>query len=532
MKIEFASLSEKGSRSINEDYTDNCETQNKHLFCLADGLGGHGRGEIASKIAVFRSMESFKRTSSQANTNENTLAFCFERAHESLQAMQIREKGNNEIKTTLTLLLIDNNQAVWGHIGDSRLYLFRKNRLFLRTFDHSVPQMLVSLGDIKEKDIRFHEDRNRLIRVLGMDWPTPKYELSGLIKIQAQDVFLLCSDGFWEMVDENTMIKLLKKTKNPKDWLLAMEAVVLKNRQDKNIDNYSATAIFLKGRIKGQMKSEICKNQHYIKTKELHKYNIRQLHQLITASGIHQGTRKYQEDALYIGETVTFTDKDKALIMGIVCDGMGGLQNGAEASKITVETAKQNFWRQKEILDMTAFFRSTILQANRQVNILTNSDGGTTLVMVVIDHNKLYWASVGDSRIYILRKGEIACLTRDHNYLITLMEQVKRKKISLLEAQTHPKKDALISYIGMEDLELIDICQAPFTLKTGDVVLLCSDGLTKTLSDSEIANIIFSKTSFSKNNSIGEIARRLPIEVYDRSVKAQDNIAVVLIQYK
>ena len=248
---------------------------------------------------------------------------------------------------------------------------------------------------------------------------------------------------------------------------------------------------------------------------------------LTTASGIHQGTREYQQDSLYVDDTLTFTDKENALLLGIVCDGMGGMDSGEASSKTAIELFKDEFRRNPEIADIRAFIENTICLANRKVNEITYGNGGTTLITVIIDHNKLYWGSVGDSRIYILRKGEIARLTRDHSYLLTLMEQVARKEISEKEAREHPKKDALISFIGMDKIEIIDISPAPFVLETGDIVLLCSDGLTKTLSDTKIADIVF-----EHSGDLAETARLLPIETFDKSGGAQDNISVVLIQYE
>lgn len=66
----------------------------------------------------------------------------------------------------------------WGHVGDSRLYYFKNGKIVKRTLDHSVPQMLVARGEIDEKEIRHHPDRNRLVRVMGMEWDEPKYQVS------------------------------------------------------------------------------------------------------------------------------------------------------------------------------------------------------------------------------------------------------------------------------------------------------------------------------------------------------------------
>ena len=118
----------------------------------------------------------------------------------------------NSMKTTAVVLLTDNEKAIWAHIGDSRLYVFRKNKIVLRTLDHSVPQMLVSSGDIKEKEIRNHPDRNRLLRVMGVPWKRQEYEISEIRSLSECQAFLLCSDGFWEYITEKMMCKYLNTT--------------------------------------------------------------------------------------------------------------------------------------------------------------------------------------------------------------------------------------------------------------------------------------------------------------------------------
>ena len=122
----------------------------------------------------------------------------------------------------------------------------KKGKYILRTLDHSVPQMMVSRGDLREKDIRKHEDRNRLLRVMGAEWDSPKYQMTGPVPVTRHTSFLLCSDGFWELIDEKMMCRTLKKAKNAREWLGAMEQIVLENGRGTNMDNYSAIAVFVR----------------------------------------------------------------------------------------------------------------------------------------------------------------------------------------------------------------------------------------------------------------------------------------------
>lgn len=241
MGIKYFSISKSGGRKNNEDriLCDSCN--GSYLFALADGLGGHGRGEYASKLAVEKSAEVFR--SGITNKNE-MLRECFEQVQVLLLEAQGKSNDRAGMKTTLVLLYLDHDRMVWGHIGDSRLYQFENGILSMKTLDHSVPQMLVAMGEIKDEEIRHHEDRNRLLRVLGAEWGNSKYEIIECNKgPQPGDVFLLCSDGFWELVDESCMMKTLIRARTPEQWILKMEKVLLNNKVS-SMDNYSAVAVF------------------------------------------------------------------------------------------------------------------------------------------------------------------------------------------------------------------------------------------------------------------------------------------------
>ena len=110
--------------------------------------------------------------------------------------------------------------------------------------DHSVPQMLFNTGTIREKQIRHHEDRNRLTRVLGSDEENSKPFITIQEPRNEDAAFLLCSDGFWENIEEEQMEACLQKSANPHEWLERMEKIVVKNGRGTNMDNYSAIVVF------------------------------------------------------------------------------------------------------------------------------------------------------------------------------------------------------------------------------------------------------------------------------------------------
>ena len=145
------------------------------------------------------------------------------------------------MKTTMTALLIGNSRIRFGHVGDSRIYYFRNGKLMGRTMDHSVPQMEVLSGAIRPEQIRPHADRARLLRALGRENPPkPEFHVGTL---QDGDVFLLCSDGFWEPVWEGEMLIDLSKSRTPQEWLSFMTAHI-GAQMTKEQDNFSAVALF------------------------------------------------------------------------------------------------------------------------------------------------------------------------------------------------------------------------------------------------------------------------------------------------
>ena len=125
----------------------------EYCFALADGLGGHGKGEVASRIAVEQAVAAFAEA---GKASEEVIRTAFGNAQDAILAEQRADRTASDMKTTFVYLLVGEEEIRWAHIGDSRLYRFERGKLAERTLDHSVPQMLVAAGEIKEKQIRHH----------------------------------------------------------------------------------------------------------------------------------------------------------------------------------------------------------------------------------------------------------------------------------------------------------------------------------------------------------------------------------------
>lgn len=236
-------LSERGGRPINEDACDYATVAGRaYCWVLADGLGGHGGGERASRLAVEHVLAAFHQHPTLA---PDTLHTCLEAAQHAILTGQHHDLRFSEMRTTVVILLSDGQAALWAHVGDSRLYFLRAGRVIFQTRDHSVPQALADGGEISPKAIRHHEDRNRLLRSLGTETFRPEIA-SQPVLLEAGDAFLLCSDGFWEYVLETEMEVDLAKSSTATTWLARMKNRLLQRvgpKPDNKHDNYSAIAV-------------------------------------------------------------------------------------------------------------------------------------------------------------------------------------------------------------------------------------------------------------------------------------------------
>lgn len=235
--ISIYGYTDIGGRKENEDSGD-IRIYGKNLVAvIADGLGGQGEGKTASETAVSRllacgSKEGFP------GTKEVSRAFCA--ANEAILKKQLNQF---HMKTTAVYLCICKNQAIWGHVGDSRLYHFQDGELCHYTLDHSLSQMAVALGEIECKDIPEHPQRSRLLRALGCEGEEAEvHEPVTLGK--GRHAFLLCTDGFWEYFSDEEIGEVLDISATAEEWLTKLHGR-LKKRCGSENDNNTATAVIL-----------------------------------------------------------------------------------------------------------------------------------------------------------------------------------------------------------------------------------------------------------------------------------------------
>lgn len=204
MLFDSFSYTSKGGREYNQDYVGVSPKPSGAVYVVADGLGGHLHGELASRCAV----ESL--LSAEPPVKDCQLDWLEEQiAQANCDVLSLPDRGN--AKTTIAVLTLCENQAAWAHVGDSRVYYIHDKKIEERTDDHSVAYKKYLAGEISFEQIAFDEDQSCLLRALGND--TRNKPVCNLLDhpVSHGDGFLLCSDGAWEyLLNEEILIDFLK----------------------------------------------------------------------------------------------------------------------------------------------------------------------------------------------------------------------------------------------------------------------------------------------------------------------------------
>ncbi|MFN8258224.1 MAG: Stp1/IreP family PP2C-type Ser/Thr phosphatase [Bacteroidales bacterium] len=208
----------------------------------------------------------------------------------------------------------------------------------------------------------------------------------------------------------------------------------------------------------------------------------------------------------------------------IVCDGMGGHNAGDVASELAVETGG-NFLKQKYYPNPFEAVEETLITANETV--YNHSIGnnylfgmGTTMVLLLIRDNLVYYGHAGDSRLYVLRNNILDQLTHDHSYVHQL---IQKGHISAREAKFHPRRNEITKAVGLSKDFDPEISPKPFVPQNDDILLICSDGLTNMVTDEEIASVL------SAGGNLNDKARALISRANKNG--GIDNISVQLVKF-
>jgi len=207
MRFSVYQISRKGGREKNEDRMGYCYTRDAGLFALADGMGGHPEGEMASQLALQTMAALFQRDARPTLADPvRFLQDAIMAGHHQL-LRYASEKGLIDTpRTTLVACILQGNAAYWAHCGDSRLYFLRGDKLVARTRDHSYSELQQTLSSVVPINERYN--RNVLFTCLGSPGK-PVIDTAGPLLLQKGDRVLLCSDGLWGTVDDEVITQHL-----------------------------------------------------------------------------------------------------------------------------------------------------------------------------------------------------------------------------------------------------------------------------------------------------------------------------------
>ncbi len=206
MKCAIAQVSHIGRRPSNQDRLGHWRTSHAVLLVAADGMGGHAHGEYAAELALRYAEAAFRREASPRLAEPaRFLRAAAMGAHAALlQEAKALDLADNP-RTTFVACLVQEGQACWVHVGDSRLYLVRGGAVLARTIDHTLVQQLVDEGRIAPEEARGHPQRNRLLHCLG-GVRAPQVGAIGEARLERNDVLLLCTDGLWEPLRDRQIV--------------------------------------------------------------------------------------------------------------------------------------------------------------------------------------------------------------------------------------------------------------------------------------------------------------------------------------
>ena len=209
MQFSVYQESQIGGRKVNQDRMGYSFTRDALLLVLADGMGGHLRGEVASSITLQTMSTLFQQQATPyVRKPERFLQDALLAAHEEIHVYSAANNLPETPRTTVVACLIQHNTAIWAHCGDSRLYWLRRGQILARTRDHSHVEHLIAKGLADPSERTTHPDRNKLYNCLGAA-SLPRVEVSRQVGLQSGDVLMLCSDGLWSMLPDEEITQRL-----------------------------------------------------------------------------------------------------------------------------------------------------------------------------------------------------------------------------------------------------------------------------------------------------------------------------------
>lgn len=236
----------------------------------------------------------------------------------------------------------------------------------------------------------------------------------------------------------------------------------------------------------------------------------------------HQGRRDYQEDSFGFSDISDPELVAKRGILAIVADGMGGLKNGKSISERAIQKFRKSFVKFSPSGDIPQQMLALVAETNHDIYETDKQKGGTTLLCVYIYRNSMHWISVGDSAIFLFRKGRLYQLNKEHNRLNDLYLKFMYREMTKEQLMAEPSLQGLTSNIGRRELRDVDRNLTALKLQSGDRILLCTDGVSGRLTEKELLVAI----SQANAQSCADAMKRM---ILTKNAPKQDNFTAEVI---
>jgi serine/threonine protein phosphatase PrpC len=247
MQIEYTKVSALGDREDNQDRAAVVVSENAALLLVFDGMGGHSDGAVAAETGIRVVQDLFMAEKQPIFDPQGFLYMALSRAHDEVVSLGANVNVDFRPRATCAICLVQEGLAFWAHVGDSRIYQVRNERVLTRSRDHSHVEVLIQEGAISEEEAQDHPMRNFVECCIGGDAPVPDMSVTGGKRLEPGDVLLVCSDGLWSGLSDDDMAQIGKPGKdNLVDNLKALSIKALSVNSPYS-DNTTGTALRWQG---------------------------------------------------------------------------------------------------------------------------------------------------------------------------------------------------------------------------------------------------------------------------------------------
>lgn len=236
------------------------------------------------------------------------------------------------------------------------------------------------------------------------------------------------------------------------------------------------------------------------------------------------GKRGHQEDSFVVVNAFDVMRIKEQGLFFAVCDGMGGMADGALASQTAVQCLRTSFISMNRAADLAGQLKDSIFRASAEVEGKIGGDGGSTVVAGIVYQENLYFASVGDSFLYLLRDNDLYRMNREQNVCHSnYLEEIRDGNADPSDYKDQSEATALTGFLGMIGLEDVDCSVRPFPLREGDVLLACSDGVGGVLTEDDVKEAL-------SLPSEQDMCHRMEQKLVDYGRTNQDNYTAFVVK--